>query len=118
MARAVKEKVFNIMRAHKFADISYILLELVFKSPLYQQVKFHTFLAIRQAFTWYVFLFPVSRTIPCLEVLVLALRRSEISMVTNGLIMRSGQGFSSLTLTTGLYTLHPFLLPFSLCPVI
>lgn len=115
---AIKEQIFNIMRAHEFANIFCTLLELEFKFPLYQQVKFHTLLATRPAFTWCNFLFPVTRTIPRLEVRLLTPRSSEISIVANCLITHSGQGFSDLTLTRGLSSLHPFLLPFPFpCPL-
>lgn len=49
MVHAIKEKIFNIMRAHKFADIFCTLLELEFKFPLYQQVKFLPRIACYQA---------------------------------------------------------------------
>lgn len=110
----LRKKIFNIMRANKSADIFHTLLELEFKFPLYQQVKFHTFLATRPAFTWCNFIFPVRWTIPSLEVLVYTLRCSEICIVTSCLVMHSRQDFSGLTLTTGLSSLHLFLLSFPL----
>lgn len=80
MAHAIKEKIFNIMRANNFTGIFHTLLELEFKFPLYQQVKFHTLLATRPAFTRCSFLFPVSWTIPGLEALVHTLGCSETSI--------------------------------------
>lgn len=44
MAHAIKEKIFNIMRANNFTGIFHTLLELEFKFPLYQQVSSTRFL--------------------------------------------------------------------------